>query len=124
MSRILIVDDNDGIINILKVFLTANGHEVMSAPNALAAISRLHHNPIPDFILTDYSMPLMNGCEFVGKVFEDQRYRHIPIVIMTGSIVDLIEFPKSENFCCLIKKPFILEKILNIINRHLYHSAG
>lgn len=123
MSRIMIVDDNNGIISVLRVFLSSNGFEVMSAPNALAAINKLYTSPIPDFIITDYSMPIMDGCQFVEKIYEDPRYKHIPVVLMTGSIVDLIELPKSENFCYLIKKPFILENILKIINQHLYNSA-
>ena len=83
MPRILVIDDDPSIRQVVDYALTDEGYEVDLAPNgeaALAAIARQH----PDVILLDMKMPVMDGWEFARRYRE--RYDHrAPIVAVTAA---------------------------------------
>lgn len=112
---VMVVDDDRGIENLLSVMLKINGYHPITAPNGYVALNMLNSCPLPVLILTDYSMPALNGCEFIESLSHRSHLTNIPVVIITGSDVDEIKLPKTNNYKGLIKKPFkigaVLEKI-------------
>ncbi|MEK6398002.1 MAG: response regulator, partial [Terriglobus sp.] len=79
MNRILIVDDEPQILRMLRTALSANGYEVLSAGNGLegfTAFEQLH----PDLVITDMSMPVMNGLDLTREI---RRISKIPIIILS-----------------------------------------
>ncbi len=89
--NILIVEDNADMQNFLK-FLLRKHYNLNFADNGeegLKAASKL----MPDLILSDVMMPLMNGYEMIKKIKEDKRLKRIPVILLTAKseIADKIE---------------------------------
>jgi putative two-component system response regulator len=81
--RILIVDDDCNIRNVLSHFLKADGYEVLTAQDGSEGLTLGTENQ-PDLILTDVDMPEMDGFEMCRRLKENPSTRFIPIVMVTG----------------------------------------
>jgi putative two-component system response regulator len=82
-ARILVVDDDASIVEVLRRFLTREGYLVMTASNGLEAIERVHSD-YPDLILLDVTMPKMDGFTACRRLKEDENTALIPITMLTG----------------------------------------
>ncbi len=82
-SRILVVDDDVAIVEVLRRFLTREGYEVLVASNGLDALELLKIQQ-PDLILLDITMPKMDGLTICRKLKEDEHTALIPITMLTG----------------------------------------
>ncbi|MDR2861037.1 MAG: sigma-54 dependent transcriptional regulator [Syntrophobacterales bacterium] len=69
MARILIVDDDKGIREILEIALSQEGYDVVSAPDGMKALARCRNTRF-DLIITDLKMPKMDGIEFMKALKE------------------------------------------------------
>jgi CheY-like chemotaxis protein len=112
----MVVDDDNGIANLLSIMLKGNGYFPITATNGSVALEMLKHCPLPSLILTDYSMPVMNGCEFIEHIAQQSHLQHIPILIMTGSAIEDLRLPNTQNFKGLIQKPFKISTMLENIH--------
>lgn len=81
--RILVVDDEEMIRELLRVNLQRAGFEVEEAADGLEGLEKLQQEEI-DLVVLDLRMPHMNGFEFLKVVKRDRRYRLIPVIVMTG----------------------------------------
>jgi CheY-like chemotaxis protein len=81
--RILCVDDEPKILKFLEAILVKNEYEVILAENGEEALEKIKKERI-DLILSDVTMPQMDGFELCRKIKEDERYRGIPVVMITG----------------------------------------
>jgi CheY-like chemotaxis protein len=84
-KKILVVDDNRTIKLLLEKRLTAEGYRVVTASDGkegLEAASR----EMPDLILSDVDMPVMDGGEMVSKLKASIRTSHIPVIFLTSLI--------------------------------------
>jgi chemosensory pili system protein ChpA (sensor histidine kinase/response regulator) len=89
-KKILVVDDNRTIKMLLEKRLAAEGYRVVTASDGregLAAAAR----EMPDLILSDVDMPVMDGGEMVSKLKASFRTSHIPVIFLTSLIT------KEEN---------------------------
>ena len=77
---ILLVDDEKDTRDSLREVLEAAGHEVVTAATGKEALG--HVNGDTDLMLVDYSMPEMNGEEFLRKVWSEQQWP--PAIVITG----------------------------------------
>ena len=81
--RILVADDTDTIRTLFEKLLTGDGYQVISAADGLEALDAVsvHH---PDVILTDVTMPGMDGIEVCRRLKSDPETRLTPVVLITG----------------------------------------
>lgn len=105
MSKILVVDDEKDVVELLKFILEKDGYVVSTAYNgreALAAAKEI----IPDLILLDVMMPEMDGYTVQTQLLESPATREIPIIILTakGQLRDV--FAMSANVRAYMEKPF------------------
>jgi len=84
MSKILVVDDNALNLRLACDALELAGHETLIAMNGKEAVG-LASAEMPDLILMDLRMPVMNGDEAMKKIREDERSCQIPVVALTAS---------------------------------------
>jgi len=119
-QRILIVDDETKICNILKHILCDEGYTTKSVNRGEAAIEAVDvfH---PDLILMDQNMPGMNGIEAMVKIKEKQPDSTVIILTAYGSIPLAVEATKKGAYD-YISKPFDNEELLIIIRRALEHT--
>ena len=82
-TRVLIVDDNEMFIDMAKFILTAAGYEVRTAPGASQALLELP-DFMPELILMDVQMPVMDGIELTRQLKADPATNHIVIVAFTA----------------------------------------
>ena len=82
-DRILIVDDDPLMVDLLEQELEELGYETVSAANGQEALHKVADEP-PDLILLDIMMPIMDGFEACRILQENEETRLIPIVIMTA----------------------------------------
>ena len=82
-KKILVVDDERGIVSILKMSLESDNYKVIEAYTGDGAI-RKARSEVPDLILLDLMLPDMTGYEICNKIKKDPLIRSIPIIMLTG----------------------------------------
>ncbi|MFH0739146.1 MAG: response regulator [Candidatus Omnitrophota bacterium] len=82
-TRILLVDDDPDILDVLEITLADENYEILKASDGEEAIRIIQSKPL-DLILLDYNMPKMNGQQVCLKVKQDLLLRHIPVIMVTG----------------------------------------
>jgi len=83
MARILVVDDEDHIVMILKDSLEFSGFQVVTALDGQEALDCVAAEP-PDLIVLDIGMPKMDGWEVCRRLKGDAKTQSIPIIILTA----------------------------------------
>ena len=117
-TKILIVDDDPGIRLALHDFLAQSGFtDVTAAANGYDAMVYLRSNT-PQLIISDITMPQMDGYALVQALHQDNRLRSIPIIVLTGrgEMVDLFKMAEVYNF---LIKPVEPRALLGMIDRVL-----
>ena len=114
-TRVLIVDDEDGVRSFCKTVLLRQGLAVQTAVNGQAALDVLADD-IFDLILIDISMPVMNGLRVLEHVAG--QYRQVSPIIMTG-YATLESAIKAQDLGAegFILKPFDHNKLVNVVNK-------
>jgi CheY-like chemotaxis protein len=82
-TRILLVEDNPGTIEVVREELELLGYEVTVADNGVAAVE-LATSQLPDLIIMDIRMPKMDGLQAASRIRQDPRSRSIPILAATA----------------------------------------
>ena len=107
MPKVLVADDNTNIQKMVALALEERGINVVSVGNGEAAVRRIS-DVNPDLLLADIFMPVRNGyevCEFVKK---DQRFAHIPVILLVGAFDPLDEKEaRRVGADGVLKKPFV-----------------
>lgn len=85
MARILVVDDEKEVCSVLKMLLELQGYQVDTAINGRDAFMKVENGKV-DIVLTDVIMPEVDGFEFCRRIKSDDRYRNIPVVMLTALI--------------------------------------
>ena len=88
--RLLIVDDEPVIREVVSDILALEGFEVLTAQDGLDALDRLVQ-PLPDVIISDLKMPRMSGFEFLAVVRE--RFPGVPVIAMSGEFLENVVPP-------------------------------
>ncbi|HQN18809.1 MAG TPA: sigma-54 dependent transcriptional regulator [Syntrophobacteraceae bacterium] len=112
MEKILIVDDDEGLIHFLHRFFARQGYDVHACSNGQAALELIAHEPF-DLILLDYKMPGVNGLDTLKEVRRSQV--KTPVIIMTayGTTDTAIEAMKLGAYDYL-PKPFDRQELQRI----------
>lgn len=118
--KILIVDDDPGIRLALHDFLTQNGFlDVTAAANGFDALVYLRSNT-PQLIISDITMPQMDGYALVQALHHDSRLRSIPVIVLTGrgEMVELFKMAEVYNFLIKpVEPPALLEMIRRVLGK-------
>ena len=113
---ILIIEDEEDILYTLKTFLELEGYEVMTAMQGLEAMNLLQKSKMPNLILLDMKMPIMNGWEF-AKLFHNKYEDKAPIIVITAA-GDAEKRSNDIKAIGWIAKPFDYEDLLEKIKKY------
>lgn len=83
MKIILLVDDDQGVLDILTSLLEENGYRVLLAVNGRDALVQLSQG-LPDLVISDYMMPSMSGLQLSDAMQNNEGYHMIPFVLMSS----------------------------------------
>ncbi|MHB0939169.1 MAG: response regulator transcription factor [Armatimonadota bacterium] len=122
--RILVVDDEEDIRNLVAVMLKADGYQVVLASTGKDALQALEGEPI-DLIVLDVMMPGMDGWEVCRQIKGNSRTKDIPVVFLTvrQQPLDRIIGTEVLHASGYIYKPFEREELLSTINECLTATA-
>ena len=82
-SRVLIADDRESIRSLFHRLLSADGHDVVLAPDGASALAAVHRHR-PDVVLLDVAMPLVDGLDVCRQLKADPATRLTPVVLVSG----------------------------------------
>lgn len=106
--RILIVEDDDNIREVVKIALEQEGYEAVVAANGEEA-KHVFEVDKPSLVVLDLIMPVMDGIQFLQYMQKEERLQSIPVVVMTASNEWVQRIPPGIRY---IKKPFSLDVFL------------
>ena len=112
--RILVVDDDDDVREVLGYILSAEGHDVDEAVDGIDALEHLRRGGPPELILLDLMMPRLDGEDFVREMRKDPRFADTKVVIISGHDA---AGQKAAELCvagCLVK-PVELQRVLAVV---------
>lgn len=115
MASVLVVDDEFGITEVLDALLTDSGHQVHRAINGRQGLDVVQQH-IPDIILLDMMMPLLDGPGMLRALRNDPRTQKVPVVLMSGLPREKVEeMTTGLEFQKLLHKPFRADEVLDTI---------
>jgi len=126
---ILIVDDEPEIVTLLRFVLEKDGYTILDASNGVMALERLGvdppspQKPVPDLIILDIMMPIMDGYALNNRLQKEPRTRGIPILVLTAKGQKMRElFEMAPNVAAYVQKPFdpkmLRELIAGILSKN------
>lgn len=116
-KKILVIDDDPGLIKMVNSFLSAHSFDVIAATDGDEGIAKLKSEK-PDLIVLDVQMPKMNGYTFVHEIKKIPTAVNIPILVLTAK-QGMAEIFKVEGVKEYITKPFSMEKLLEHVKKYL-----
>ena len=85
MAKILIVDDELGMVMVIKGFLEKNNYEIVTASDGKEGLAKAQ-NEKPDLILLDIMMPNMDGGDVIRALKSDSLTRNIPVIFLSAFV--------------------------------------
>lgn len=111
MVKILIIEDDEGILLCLRRVLSHLGHDVKIARNGEEGIAMFEETNGFDLVITGIVMPLKDGNE-VARYIRNSKRRDIPLVAMTGSGQKAVQ---RQLFNMALEKPFRMKTLIDAI---------
>ncbi|MCM1265864.1 MAG: response regulator [Candidatus Gastranaerophilales bacterium] len=119
MKKVLIVDDEQDIVESLKFVLEADGYDCYTAFNGEDGL-KTAKEVIPDLIILDIMMPKMNGYKISRLLKFDNKYKDIPIIMLTARSQEEDKLIGEETGANeYITKPFDLDVVVSKVNQYL-----
>ncbi len=119
-KRILIVDDVLVMRLRLRTQLEDSGFMVFEAEDGEKALAFLEYNPDIHLIITDVSMPVMDGIEFIRRLRKSSEYSAIPVIVCTAKgEFSVVRQAKQLGVQGFLVKPIAKPTLLSVIRREL-----
>lgn len=120
-KRILVVDDEMDLAEMVRFRLEANGYEILLAHDGQQALE-VARKEKPDLIILDLMLPKMDGYKVCGLLKMDSRYTNIPVIIFTAKAqVDDMKLGEEAGANAYLTKPFepavLLGKIKELLEK-------
>ncbi len=123
-SRILLVDDEPDIVELVRHHLAREHYEVVTAADGETALAEARRR-LPDLVVLDLMLPGMDGLEVCRRLRADPRTAHIPIVMLTakGEETDAV-IGLAQGADDYVRKPFGMKELLARIATRLRGTEG
>jgi two-component system, OmpR family, response regulator VicR len=115
-QSILIVDDEFSLAETLAEILAWEGYAIATAANGRAALSEME-KAVPDLVLLDFMMPVMDGLEMLQAMRQRPGLEHIPVILMTAAHLALPS--EHRQYDALLRKPFEVSAVLQLVRELL-----
>jgi CheY-like chemotaxis protein len=123
IRKVLLVDDNHDILDLLEVFLFGK-YDCVTAINGFEGLKTARESA-PDLIITDIMMPVMDGIKFLNSLREDAKTAAIPVIAVTSFIKKSnIKSLLSMGFFGVVTKPFERDAIIAMIEKSFIERTG
>lgn len=113
--KILVVDDDLELCTMLSRFFEKHGFVVHSAGDALQALDILGREEV-DFVIADLMMPHMDGISFLETLKADDRFRHLPVVLLTAyPSEEVLDKGLRKGAAFALSKPIDFDRLLTLV---------
>ena len=124
VKRILCIEDEPEMIDLIKLILGRRGYEVLGATGGIEG-ARLVRELLPDLVLLDLMMPDMDGWEVYQQMKADQITRNIPVIVVTAKAQNIdkvlgLHIAKVDDY---IAKPFGPQELMDSVERIIGQKA-
>ena len=114
-KRILVVEDQEDLREVLRTLLTGSGYEMLEAADGAAGVAKAKSNK-PDLILMDIQMPVMDGYEATRQIKTDPDLKSIPIVAVSSFAMKGDEEKARASGCDhYVTKPYSPMQLLRVV---------
>jgi two-component system chemotaxis response regulator CheY len=114
-GRVLVVDDDRAIRDLLRDVLADDGYDVRAASNGLAALEVMGSWP-PELIVLDMAMPVMDGKGFRAAQLANPEWRGIPVLVLSATAAYLSD-DSTIGAKAVLGKPFEVDELLDLVRR-------
>ena len=122
--RLMLVDDNQDLLDFLREALCQDFAEIITATSGKSALKEIVSGKSPDIIVSDVNMPNGDGFWFCNELKQNEKYAHIPFVLLTARGEDQSQ---SESYRLgadgFLGKPFEIETLMELIRSLLKRKA-
>jgi CheY-like chemotaxis protein len=120
-GTILVVDDDEDLRDVICAALLAPGRTLLEAEHGLAALDLIAAHGLPDIILLDMNMPVMNGWKFADEMRARELWR-VPVIVITAAH-DAARSAEQLGAAGYLGKPFSLRALNALVEQHLAPKA-
>jgi CheY-like chemotaxis protein len=121
LPRLLIVDDDDSVVNVLQEYFATAGYQVEFAQHGGDALTLIQHDP-PDVVLLDVVMPGMNGVEVLQRILA--LHAALPVIILTARADPaLAQQTRALGAFEYVTKPFEFSHLAQVVSAALSHRG-
>ena len=113
IEEILVVDDEWDLAEVVIYLLQGEGYAALYAPNGEAALQLLSKRPV-DLVLTDYMMPVMNGCELLRNMQSREDLAGIPVVVLSA-LPEAVVRSHCDPVKEFLRKPFTADQLVQLV---------
>jgi|SRR5271157_1189418 len=120
MMKIMVIDDEPDLVEVVKLILESDGYQVVTANGGQEALEKMGKE-MPDLVLLDIIMPRMDGWEVFSRIRSDQKTKDIPVIMLTAKDqrIDKLIGLHVVRVDDYITKPFGRSELLASIKRIL-----
>jgi len=123
-KKIITIDDELPIRSLIRHTLRQDDHKVFEAGDGRAGLEIIRRE-LPDLVVLDFVMPVMNGAETLRAIRSDPRIAHIPVLLLTGvkdaeKLAPLLQDSRSD----FLDKPFLVETLRARVRKMLYSPGA
>jgi CheY-like chemotaxis protein len=122
MAVLVTAEDDEDIRMIVTRSLRRAGHNVIAVEDGVQGLAavREHH---PDAVITDVDMPHMTGLQMCQEIRRDPALKHIPVVVVSGSILCQDQAALDAGVTMIVPKPFLARELLHHLAEVLGHAS-
>ena len=122
-KKILVIDDESGLLEMLSIRLEANNYQVLTASDGQEGLDKARSES-PDLIILDLMLPKVDGYQVCRALKFDEKYKRIPIVIFTARARESdVKAGKEAGADAYVTKPFEPEVLLAKVSQLLEKKA-
>jgi len=118
-KTILVIEDNEFNMKLLRTLLQLESYEVVEAKNAEKGLFQAK-DLIPDLILMDMQLPGIDGYQATRMIKNDPDLRHVPVVAVTAYALEADEQKAFQAGCnAYLSKPFDTQQFMEVVQKYL-----
>lgn len=114
MRTVLVIDDEFGVADVLSFALDDAGYAVATAANGREGLRKAKET-LPDLIVLDFMMPIMDGQAALKAILSDESLKSIPVIMMSSVDEESIR-NECKDFASFLRKPFPISQFLELVS--------
>jgi len=114
IKKILVCDDDEGILDMLALILEETGHEILLENNSMNVLSIIETQS-PDLILLDLWMPVISGDQLLKSIRSNSNMHNLPVIVISASR-DGKKIAEQAGASAYIAKPFDFQELIDSVD--------